>query len=193
MELWLEKSSILDEVLPLAKKYMVNVVTSLGEMSLTAVVGLVQRVVRSNKPTRILYISDFDPAGRNMPLSVARKLEYLFRRYRHSHPQVKLCTLMLTASQCARYDLPRMPISRTNRRKGRFEYYHGPGATELDALASLHPGAIGSWLRQALDCYCSLQLAGQVQLTSRTLLIRTFWISPSRLLSRCWKRWSRCR
>ena len=98
VELWLEKSSILDEVLPVAKKYMVNVVTSLGEMSLTAVVGLVQRVIRSNRPARIFYISDFDPAGRNMPLSVARKLEYLFRRHRRAQPQVKLCTLMLTAS-----------------------------------------------------------------------------------------------
>ena len=139
VEVWMEKSSVLDEVLPVAKEYMVNVVGSLGEMSLTAVVGLVERVVRSARPTRIFYISDFDPAGRGMPLSVSRKLEYLLRRQR-AHPQVKLCTLMLTGSQCRRYDLPRTPIRRSNRRKARFECYHVAGATELDALAALHPG-----------------------------------------------------
>jgi hypothetical protein len=33
--------------------------------------------------TRILYISDFDPAGAHMPVSVARKIEYLLRRDGH--------------------------------------------------------------------------------------------------------------
>ena len=60
-----------------------------------------------------------------------------------------------------------MPISRTNRRKGRFEYYHGPGAAELDALAALHPGEIARLLSQALDCYCSLELSEQVRLEAQ--------------------------
>jgi hypothetical protein len=169
VEVWMEKSSVLDEVLPVAKEYMVNVVGSLGEMSLTAVVGLVERVVRSARPTRIFYISDFDPAGRGMPLSVSRKLEYLLRRQR-AHPQVKLCTLMLTGSQCRRYDLPRTPIRRSNRRKARFECYHGSGATELDALAALHPGTISRLLAETLGCYCSLELARQVRTEAQSII-----------------------
>ena len=163
VEVWLEKSSVLDEVMPVAKKYMVNVVASLGEMSLTAVVALVQRVICSAKPVRIFYISDFDPAGRGMPLSVARKLEYLLRRYRRAQPAVKLYPLMLTPSQCLRYSLPRIPISPGNSRRARFESSHGPGATELDALAALHPGTISRSLSQALGVYCSQRLALQVR------------------------------
>lgn len=170
VEVWMEKSSILDEVLPVAKEYMANVVCSLGEMSLTAVVALVERVVRSARPARIFYISDFDPAGRGMPLSVSRKLEYLLRRQK-AHPQVKLCTLMLTSKQCSRYDLPRTPITRSNRRKARFECYHGAGATELDALAALHPGTISRLLTEALGCYCSLELAKQVRAEAQSIML----------------------
>jgi len=170
VEIWLEKSSILDEVLPIAKQYMVNVISSLGEMSLTAVVALVHRAIRSAKPVRIFYISDFDPAGRGMPLSVARKLEYLLRRHRRAHPVVKLCPLMLTPSQCVHYSLPRMPISLDNSRKVHFEDCHGPGATELDALAALYPGAIGRLLVQALEVYCSQQLAQQVRTEAQDIV-----------------------
>ena len=169
VEVWMEKSSVLDEVLPVAKKYMVNLVSSLGEMSLTAVVGLVERVVRSARPSRIFYLSDFDQAGRGMPLSVSRKLEYLLRRQR-AHPQVKLCTLMLTGQQCGLYGLPRTPIRRSNRGKSRFEFQHGAGSTELDALAALHPGAIGRLLAEALGCYCSLELARQVRSEAQSIV-----------------------
>ncbi len=169
VEVWTEKSSVLDEVLPVARKYMVNVVCSLGEMSLTAVVALVERVLCRAQPTRIFYISDFDPAGRGMPLSVSRKLEYLLRRQR-THPQVKLCNLMLTSKQCGRYHLPRTPISRSNRRKARFECHHGLGATELDALAALCPGTISRLLAQALGSYCSLELARQVSDETQSII-----------------------
>lgn len=169
VEVWTEKSSVLDEILPVAKKYMVNLVSSLGEMSLTAVVGLVERVLRSARPSRIFYLSDFDPAGRSMPLSVSRKLEYLLRRKR-AHPRVKLCTLMLTGQQCGHFGLPRIPISPSNRGKSRFEFQHGAGSTELDALAALHPGAIGRLLAEALDRYCSLELARQVHSEAQSIV-----------------------
>ena len=163
VEVWLEKSSIMDEVMPVAKHYMVNVVNSLGEMSLTAVVKLLQRVVRCGKPVRVFYISDFDPAGRSMPLSVSRKLEYLLRHHHRNQTVVKLCPLMLTRSQCVNYHLPRIPIRKDNPRRRQFENCHGPGATELDALAGLHPGAIGRLLRDALKVYCSEELAQKIR------------------------------
>ena len=170
VEVWLEKSSILDEVLPVAKQYMVNVVSALGEMSLTAVVELVQRVICCGKPVRIFYISDFDPAGRNMTLSVARKLEYLLRRHRGAHAVVKLCPLMLTGGQCLGYSLPRIPIRSDNCRKAHFENRHGPGATELDALAALYPGRIGRLLAEALAVYSSRRLAQQVQAEAQNIV-----------------------
>lgn len=170
VEVWLEKSSIMDEVMPVAKHYMANVVNSLGEMSLTAVVKLLQRVIRCGKPVRIFYISDFDPAGRSMPLSVARKLEYLLRHHHRNQTVVKLCPLMLTRSQCVNYHLPRIPIRTDNARRTHFENCHGPGATELDALAALYPGAIAQVLRNALRVYCSEELAQQIRAEAQKLL-----------------------
>ena len=172
VEVWLEKSSVLDEVTPAAKKYMANVVTSLGEMSLTAVVRLLERVVRCGKPVRLFYISDFDPAGRSMPLSVSRKLEYLLRHHHRNRAVVKLCPLMLTSGQCMTYHLPRIPIKKDNPRRRQFENCHGPGATELDSLAGLHPGAIGRLLSQALGVYCSEELARQIRAEAKLLVIK---------------------
>ena len=169
VEVWLEKSSVQDEILPAAREHMVNVVTSLGEMSITAVVELVRRIVRLGKPVRIFYVSDFDPAGRNMPVSVARKLEYLLRQHRGSNPSIKLCPIMLTPQQCVRYSLLRTPIKPSDR-KARFERCHGPGATELDALAALYPGTIGQILQDVLSYYCSKTLAKQIRSEVRNLM-----------------------
>ena len=44
--------------------------------------------------------------------------------------------------QCIDFRLPRTPIKETEHRAGAFEARFGEGATELDALEALHPGAL---------------------------------------------------
>ena len=56
---------------PLGISYSVNIVTGIGELSHTRCVELVQRAIASGRPVRILYVSDFDPAGISMPVAVA--------------------------------------------------------------------------------------------------------------------------
>lgn len=138
IELWSEKSTMDDVLVPIVKRYGINLVKGLGELSITAVHDLVERMKEIQKPVRIFYISDFDPAGECMPVSVARKIEYFMQ----PHPEfdVKLKQIILTAEQCREYNLPRTPIKVTEKRKENFEERHGIGATELDALESLHPG-----------------------------------------------------
>ena len=77
---------------------------------------------------------------------------------------------MLTSPQCDRYSLPRTPIRRNNRRRARFEHYHGPGATELDALAALRPGTIGRLLAETLGYYCSSELARQIRAEAQSIV-----------------------
>ena len=119
---------------------------------------------------RIFYINDFDPAGRSMPLSVARKLEYLLRHHHRNRTVVKLCPLMLTGSQCVNYHLPRIPIRKDDSRRRHFENCHGPGAMELDALAGLYPGAIARVLGKALGAYCSEELAAQIRAEAQDMV-----------------------
>ncbi len=62
-EVWVEKSTMNDILIPVCQRYSANLVTSIGFQSLTASVNLLQRAAAAGKPARILYISDFDPAG----------------------------------------------------------------------------------------------------------------------------------
>jgi len=139
IEIWCEKSTMNDVLEPIASKYGLNLVTGLGELSITACYLLIKRIKEIKKPVRIFYISDFDPAGECMPISVARKIEY-FIRDEGLEDHVKLKQIMLTPKQCLQYQLPRTPIKSTEKRKEGFEERHGQGATELDALEALHSG-----------------------------------------------------
>lgn len=156
VECWCEKSTMNDVLEPLCQKYGMNLVTGLGELSITAVYLLALRVVEAKKPVRILYISDFDPAGESMPLAVSRKIEYFVRNY-GLNCDIKLVPLMLTSRQCVEYNLPRTPIKETEKRKDKFENRHGVGATELDAMEALHPGEMAKLIEKAIEPYFDVE------------------------------------
>jgi len=141
LEVWVEKSTMDDVLIPLCGQYGVNLVTGLGFMSITSVIDLLKRVNKANKPCRIFYISDFDPAGDGMPTAVARQIEYWLTTYA-AEADVKLNHIVLTREQVERYRLPRTPVKDSDRRKASFEERYGEGAVELDALEALRPGEL---------------------------------------------------
>jgi hypothetical protein len=75
IEIWAEKSTMNDVLVPLARRLDVTLVTGLGELSHTHCNLLVKRVLEHRRKCRILYIADHDPAGDGMPVSIARKIE----------------------------------------------------------------------------------------------------------------------
>jgi hypothetical protein len=83
---------------------------------------------------------------------VARKIEFIVRK---DYPglDIQVRPILLTEQQCQRYRLPRTPIKETDRGRGRFEDRFGEGATELDALEVLHPGAIEEILTTEIKRY----------------------------------------
>ena len=106
---------------------------------------------------RILYVSDFDPAGEPMPLSVARKIEFMLAD-RDLVLDIQLRTVVLTPEQCRAYALPRTPIKKSESRKDAFEQRHGEGATELDALEANHPGELERILTKEILRYYDADL-----------------------------------
>lgn len=156
LELWCEKSTMNDILEPICSIHGLNLVTGLGELSITSVRLLMERVKASGKPTRIFYISDFDPAGEGMPISVSRKIEY-FSSVDQVKRDIKLIPIMLTSKQCIDYKLPRTPIKSSNLRKDEFEERHGAGATELDAMEALHPGTMRELIMRAVNEYFDWQ------------------------------------
>lgn len=165
LEIWCEKSTMNDVLLPVAARYNANLVTFEGEVSITSVcVNLMGRIAASGgKPARVFYISDFDPAGNSMPVAMSRKLEYAIRRSEQPGFDVRVNPIALTAALIEKYHLPRIPIKDTERRAGKFEAAFGTGAVELDALEALYPGELARLVDGALAPYYSVEAADRVR------------------------------
>ena len=149
LEVWCEKSTMNDVLVPICQKYRANYVTGLGFLSITAVQNLIERARVSGKPTRVLYIADFDPAGSFMPQQIARQLEYWLQA-KGLDLDIALSPIALTRDQVEQYDLPRIPIKDSDKRATNFEEKHGEGAVELDALEALYPGSLASIVNEAI-------------------------------------------
>jgi hypothetical protein len=163
LEVWCEKSTMNDVLLPLCRRYNANLATFEGEVSLSACHALTTRIQASgSKPTRIWYLSDFDPAGNSMPVATARKVEYLLAVYKIA-ADVRLQPLALTTDQVTSYHLPRTPIKASEKRAARFEDAFGEGAVELDALEAIYPGELASIVDEAVSPYYSDEAAQETQ------------------------------
>jgi len=163
LEVWYEKSTMNDVLVPLCEQYHVNLVTGEGFLSITSVIDLLKRVRRINKPVRIFYISDFDPAGDSMPFAISRQIEY----WVDNGMDIKLKRLALTTEQVKHYRLPRVPIKESDRRKDSFEERYGEGAVELDALEALYPGELGRIVSEAIEPYLDKHLEHKLHKVNR--------------------------
>jgi hypothetical protein len=163
LEVWCEKSTMNDVLIPVCQRYNANLVTFEGEVSITSVcVNLLRRLDESGgKPTRIFYISDFDPAGNSMPVAMSRKLEYALDVCERDY-DVRVKPLALTQDQIKTYKLPRIPIKDTEKRAGKFEAAFGEGAVELDALEALYPGTLARMVATNLSDYYSTEAENAV-------------------------------
>jgi hypothetical protein len=162
VEMWCEKTTMNDILMPLGQRFDVNVITASGEQSHTQCVALVERAEASLRPVRILYVSDFDPAGASMPVAVARKIEHVLYTDGLRHLDIQVRAVVLTHDQCTQYRLPRTPLKETEHRAARFEARFGEGATELDALEALHPGELAKILRGEIGRYHDDNLYGRI-------------------------------
>ncbi len=158
LEVWIEKSTMEDVLLPLCRRHAANYVPAIGFQSITGTIRMLQRLMDfvrhgNAKPVRIFYISDFDPAGDFMPPSIARQIEFWLRDFAPD-ADIKLQPLALTAEQVLHYKLPPIPIKEGDKRQSGFKERYGvDGATELDALEALHPGELGRLVEMAMTPY----------------------------------------
>ena len=142
-----------DVLEPICRRYAVNLVTGAGELSMSAVIAFFATGERADQPARILYVSDFDPAGLDMPISIARKVEYYQRERDFGDLDIRLEPIVLTTEQVEGYRLPRVPVEDSDRRKANFEAAHGAGQVDSDALEALHPGELAQIVTRAILNY----------------------------------------
>lgn len=142
LEIWVEKNTLDDVLTEVSKNFKVNVIVGTGEFSITQISLLLNRVKEKAKgrPIRIFVLSDFDPAGQSIPLTIARKIEYFNHRFGYNL-DIKLTNLALTHEQVVKYNLPHTPIKDSVKQKEKFETdFRVKGATEIDALVAINDG-----------------------------------------------------
>ena len=160
LEVWVEKASMNEILTPTVTQYGAVLQPLVGESSLERVTGAIQRIMAIGKPTRIFYISDFDPSGKQMPVSVSRKLEFYARDL---DLDIRLNPLALTDEQVSQFQLPGIPTKASDSRAASFVQQYGDRATELDALEALYPGELASILDAALSPYVDGDILEQVE------------------------------
>ena len=160
LEVWVEKASMNEILTPTITQYGAVLQPLVGESSLERVTGAIQRIMDIGKPTRIFYISDFDPSGKQMPVSVSRKLEFYARDL---GLDIRLNPLSLTEEQVNTFQLPGIPTKAADSRAASFVQQYGDRATELDALEALYPGELVNILDAALSPYVDGDILEQVE------------------------------
>lgn len=184
LEVWVEKSTMEDVLRPVCGLFYANLMQGQGEFSATQMYEAAFRIYRSGRPTRIFYISDYDPAGQNMPVSAGRKLEWFMRAkdsplrtafdtYWAQGCDVALTPIALTCEQIVEYGLPTEPAKTSKGKSGKRKAtpktetasttrWKSDGTTELDALEALHPGVLKRIVRNSLSEFYDGDLKSEV-------------------------------
>lgn len=124
--LWVEKDALYPAVSQIADRYRVKVYQGRGYSSYTQVYEAAQEFDSAN--LSVLFLSDFDPSGEDMPRDIRERLE------KYGAGEFKLKKLALTGDQVRDYGLPPMPAKRSDPRFKAFVQSYGDRAVELDAL-----------------------------------------------------------
>ena len=97
-----EKSSLADILVPLAGRYDADLFLPTGEISDTQIYLMAKAAQDDGRPLVVLYFADCDPAGWQMGISVARKLQAL-RVLLPKMPDFELHRVALTPGQVRGY------------------------------------------------------------------------------------------
>jgi hypothetical protein len=147
-----EKSSPADELRPVAVEMHADLYLGTGEQSITHVHDIAARAVADGRPLIVPVVTDCDPSGYQMAVSIARKLQAL-RDLKFPSLDFDVIHVGLTPDQVREFGLPSSPLSENEKRKARWTERMGVEQTEIDSLLALHPGALARLVRDALAPY----------------------------------------
>jgi hypothetical protein len=133
-----EKTSLSPILRPLDERIGGEMILPTGEASDTLIAEMIERAAEDGRHAVVLYFSDFDPSGRQMAISVARKLQALCDLL-YRDLKIELHQVALTLGQVTRLELPSTPLKETERRANRWRAAMGHEQTEIDALIALDP------------------------------------------------------
>lgn len=156
-----EKTSLEDALLPLAQRFEADLYLPAGEISDTLLARMAKDGAADGRKLVVFVLSDCDPAGYQMAVSIARKFQSL-RDFKHPELEFEIVPVALTVQQVRELGLPSTPLKSTERRAGRWREAFGVEQTEIDALATLRPGVLQELVTTAIEPYFDRSLAGRV-------------------------------
>ena len=126
----LEKDALSRLVSRVANNYSVRTFPTRGYPSFSYVQGMAKYMETrlEGKHVVVLYFGDFDPSG----IDIERDLEDRLSRY--GAKDFSVTRIALTSEQIKQYNLPPMPVKRSDARAESFMAEHGDKSVELDAL-----------------------------------------------------------
>lgn len=157
-----EKSSLDDVLAPIARRYGADLYLPTGEMSDTLIHHMAMVGKADGRPMVVLYFADCDPAGWQMGISVARKLQ-AFQALGIGPAEWELHRVALTPDQVREHDLPSTPLKVTEKRGDRWQAATGVEQTEIDALAALRPALLRQIAHEAVTPYFDATLDQRVR------------------------------
>lgn len=133
-----EKTSLNSILAAAAKRYHADLYLPAGEISDTMLWQMARDGAADARPMVVFTISDCDPAGWQMPVSIGHKLRAL-RDLQFPDLEFEVRPIALTVEQVRAHGLPSTPLKETERRASRWRDAFGVEQTEIDALATLRP------------------------------------------------------
>jgi hypothetical protein len=130
-----EKSSLENIVAPIAQNFEADLYLPQGEISDTQVYLIARDANADGRPLVMFTLSDCDPAGHQMPISIARKLQ-AFKDQFFPDLEFEVVPVALTPEQVEAEGLPSAPMKDGERRADRWREAFGIDQTEIDALTT---------------------------------------------------------
>jgi hypothetical protein len=119
---------------------------------------LAARVAQDGRPAVVLYFSDFDPSGGQMPVCFARKLQAL-RDLLYPTLDIQVHPVVLTVEQVRSFQLPSTPLKETEKRADKWREVMGYEQVEIDSLAALRPAELRAIALEAVTPFHDRTLA----------------------------------
>lgn len=158
-----EKSSAADLLEPLSRRYNTDLYAPDGEMTDTMIHRMAQAADADGRPLVVIYFSDCDPSGYQMPISVARKLQ-AFRDFEFPYLDFRVVQAAMLPEQIIEHKLPSSPLKDKEKRAGAWREAFGVEQTELDSLTSLRPDLFEEIAVEAIERFYDTDLEREVRL-----------------------------
>src|SRR5262249_25293716 len=157
-----EKASLESVLLPIARAKQADLYLPTGEISDTLLFRICRDAAEDGRPLVLFTISDCDPAGYQMPISISRKLQ-AFRDLLFPKLKFEVVPVALTPEQVRELDLPSTPLKEGEKRADRWVEAFGIQQTEVDALLALRPDALREIVETAFIPYFDDTLEDRVE------------------------------